>query len=144
MKFCPAKSKDEVAILVNEYYVELKMYSDYVFENAVENIKRYESEFPTIAVTRNYCKSFYSGEIDRLNKVWKELRDDMKSRNKPERAGFEKHAGDWRKLGIPNQADFIMQYYEEYKDYQWQPPNPEQLRAYRKSTERLAEKMEVK
>ena len=144
LKYCPAKTDEEIAILVNEYYAELQKYSDYVFDNAVLDLKRNESDFPTLSTLLYYCGKFWISEIDRLNKNWKELKDDIFTENKPTEDEFKKLANEWRKLGVPDQADFVMKFYKENKDYHWLPPDSEKLKEYKKRLEKVTEKLEVK
>lgn len=139
MKFCPAKTDEDVTVMVNEYFGELKNYSDYVLAGAVSNIKKFEFEFPTIATMRFYCQKFYAEEIDRLNQNWRTLRDDLKSENKPPKSAFEKLASEYQTLGIGEQVEFVLKYYEENKNYQAHTVSPEKIAEGKKRLKALAE-----
>lgn len=109
-------------------------------EFAIENSKF----FPALAEMLADCRRIYADEVTRLNGDWLGLRDPMLQKpigQKPKRAEFEALADGWRRIGLTEQAEFALYFYDENVDYKWQPPSPERLAQYRSRLNAVAQKM---
>ena len=135
--------KDQAEIWVEKLAVYPGLIVQQAGEFAIENYKF----FPAMSEMLSECKRVFAVEIERCNSKWLNLRDPMLHNpvgKKPARTEFEKLAQDWRRIGRTDQADFVLKYYEDYKDREWTPPSPEKVEAFRQKCAIAAKKMSVR